>query len=104
MVGGRSGKQASMRTPWNDQILYELSKLEADSARGIQAPIELYTLYENMLGNARSDVGVQWDAAVQSLRQQGMITVDRAGYVVLTSAGRERVPGLTRRFEGARTG
>lgn len=90
-----------MQNQWAERILCVLSTLERRAERGYREPVELYLLYETMLGDSRSDVAVQWDAALQQLRRQEMIAVDHAGYVVLTQRGQAQVPVATRRLARA---
>lgn len=96
--------RAMMHNHWTERILHELGRLESVARRGFGEPVHLFTLYERMLGDARSDVGVQWDAAIQHLRKQGMITVDQAGYVVLTPDGRAEVPVVIQRLQRKNAG
>ena len=86
-----------MHDHWTERILYELGGLEMRVPNRVYQPVVLYDLYDAMLGNSKSDVAVQWDNAIQELRRQGMIAVDRAGYVALTPRGRDQLPTITQR-------
>lgn len=102
--GAEGEMRPMMHNHWTERILRELNRLESVAERGFREPVHLFALYERMLGDARSDVAVQWDAAIQYLRKQGLIVVDQAGYVVLTPNGRAEVPVIVQRLQRKNAG
>lgn len=84
---------------WSRQILHELSRLQGTNGDGANKLVWLSDLGVSMLGNTDSAVGLQWVNAVQELRREGMIQVDRAGYVTLTPRGLEGARNVAARGE-----
>ena len=73
------------RQQWSQRILTELRERVAGDA--MPPLIRLNDIALPMLGNSNSRDGLEWLAAVTDLQRRGWITVDRAGYVVLTARG-----------------
>lgn len=76
---------------WTMRILEELCRLQSGSPDRPCPPVWLCDFAVSMLGNSNSEVGMEWDAALQELRTQGLISVGNSGYVLVTPQGRHLV-------------